>query len=137
MRVRNDDSIVLDVRFGNVAVLLPGDIGREVEGRVAAALDPAAFRVVKVPHHGSSGSSSPELVEATGPCVAVVSAGRANSFGHPAPDVVRRYRDAGALVLETGREGAVTDGRQVRVRTEAGRRLHFAGGGRRCGYRES
>ena len=137
VRVRNDDSIVLDVRFGNVAVLLPGDIGREVEGRVAAALDPAAFRVVKVPHHGSSGSSSPELVEATGPCVAVVSAGRANSFGHPAPDVVRRYRDAGALVLETGREGAVTDGRQVRVRTEAGRRLHFAGGGRRCGYRES
>ena len=55
-RVRNDDSIVLDVRFGNVAVLLPGDIGREVEGRVAGAVAPAAFRVVKVPHHGSGGS---------------------------------------------------------------------------------
>ena len=105
VRVRNDDSIVLDVRFGDVAVLLPGDIGREVEGRVAVALEPVAFRIVKVPHHGSAGSSSPGLVEATGPCVAIVSAGHANSFGHPAPEVMQRYRDAGALVLETGREG--------------------------------
>ena len=53
VRVRNDDSIVLDVRYGDVAVLLPGDIGREVEGGVAGALDPVAFRIVKVPHHGS------------------------------------------------------------------------------------
>ena len=128
VRVRNDDSIVLDVRYGQVAVLLPGDIGREVEGRVAGALDPAAFRIVKVPHHGSAGSSTPGLVEATRPCVAIVSAGRANPFGHPAPDVVRRYLDAGALVLNTGHEGAVTvetDGRHVRVRTETGRRVRY------------
>ena len=140
IRVRNDDSIVIDVRFGNVAVRLPGDIGIEVEAQVAAELDPAVFRVVKIPHHGSAGSSSPGLVGATVPCVAIVSAGRANSFGHPAPVVVGRYLDAGALVLETGREGAVTvetDGWQVRVRTEAGRRLHFAAGSRRCDLRES
>jgi competence protein ComEC len=135
VRVRNDDSIVLDVRYGDVAVLLPGDIGREVEGRVANALEPVAFRIVKVPHHGSAGSSSPGLVEATAPCVAVISAGHANPFGHPAPGVVRRYRDAGALVLDTGRDGAVTvetDGREVRVRTEGGRRFRFRSGRRHC-----
>ena len=135
VRVRNDDSIVLEVRFGDVAVLLPGDIGREVEGRVAGALDPVAFRIVKVPHHGSAGSSSPGLVEATAPCVAIVSAGHANPFGHPAAAVVRRYRDIGALVLETGRDGAIvieTDGRQVRVRTEAGRRVRYQVGRKRC-----
>ncbi len=138
VRVRNDDSIVLDVRYGDVAVLLPGDIGREVEGRVVGALDPVAFRIVKVPHHGSGGSSSPGLVEATDPCVAVVSAGRANPFGHPVPEVIRRYRDAGALVLETGREGAVTvetDGRQVLVRTETGRRIRYEAG-RGCQQQE-
>ena len=115
-------------------------IGREVEGRVAGALDPVAFRIVKVPHHGSARSSSPGLVEATATCVAIVSAGHANPFGHPAPEVVRRYRDAGALVLETGREGAVvveTDGRQVLVWTAVGRHLRFAVGGRRCEYRAS
>ena len=140
VRVRNDDSIVLDVRYGDVAVLLPGDIGREVEGRVAGALDPVAFRVVKVPHHGSGGSSSPGLVDATGPCVAVVSAGQANPFGHPVPEVVRRYRDAGALVLETGRDGAViveTDGRQVLVWTESGRRFRYEAGHPSCAHRES
>ena len=51
-----------------------------MEDRVAGALDPVAFRIVKVPHH-SSGSSSAGLVEATNPCVAVVSAGYANPFG--------------------------------------------------------
>ena len=128
VRVRNDDSVVLDVRFGDVAVLLPGDIGEEVEGGVAEALAPARFRVVKVPHHGSAGSSSPRLVGAARACVAVVSAGRANPFGHPAPAVTARYRDAGAVVLETGRDGAIvleTDGRHVELRTASGRRWRY------------
>ena len=135
VRVRNDDSIVLDVRFGGVAVLLPGDIGVDVEGRVAEALAPAPFRVVKVPHHGSAGSSSGRLVAAAGACVAVVSAGRANPFGHPAPAVTARYREAGAMVLETGRDGAIileTDGRQVELRTAAGRRWRYDAAGERC-----
>jgi competence protein ComEC len=135
IRVRNDDSVVLDVRYGRVAVLLPGDIGQPVEGRVARALDPLAFRIVKAPHHGSAGSSSPAFVEAADPCVVVVSAGRANSFGHPAPQVTQRYRDAGAIVLETGRDGAVTvetDGRQVRVRTEGGMRVRYLVDGLGC-----
>ena len=138
VRVRNDDSIVLDVRFGDVAVLLPGDIGGDVERRVARALAPAPFRVVKVPHHGSAGSSSRGLVTAARACVAVVSAGRANPFGHPAPAVTARYREAGAMVLETGRDGAIvleTDGRQVELWTAGGRRWRYEVGGERCGRR--
>ena len=135
VRVRNDDSVVLDVQYGDVAVLLPGDIGREVEEGVAEALETVPFRVVKVPHHGSAGSSSPRLVEAAAACLAVVSAGRANPFGHPLPEVVQRYRDAGALVFETGRDGAMileTDGRQVRLRTHSGRRFRYQASHPRC-----
>jgi competence protein ComEC len=135
VRVRNDDSIVLDVRYGDVAVLLPGDVGLEVEGAFVAALRRAPFRVVKVPHHGSAGSSSPALVAATAPCLAIVSAGRANAFGHPAPEIVRRYRDAGALVLDTGRDGAIiveTDGRAVSVRTAGGRQVRYQVGPEPC-----
>ena len=141
-RVRNDDSVVLDVRFGGVAVFLPGDIGHAVEAAAVASLSPTPFRVVKVPHHGSAGSSSAEFVDALRPCLAIVSAGRANAFGHPAPEVVRRYRQAGAVVLETGRDGAITmetDGTNIRVWTESGMRLDFrAGAGRSpsaCGTR--
>ena len=106
-----------------------------MEWVVEAALAPARFRVVKVPHHGSAGSSSARLVTAAGACVAVVSAGRANPFGHPAPAVTARYRQAGALVLETGRDGAIvleTDGREVRLRTAAGRRWRYDAGAERC-----
>ena len=72
--------------------------------------------------------------------MAIVSAGHANSFGHPAPEVVQRYLDAGALVLDTGHDGAVTietDGSQVLVRTQSGRRLHYEAGRPGCARRAS
>ena len=135
VRVRNDDSIVLDVRSAASRCCCPGTSAWTSRAGVAEALAPAPFRVVKVPHHGSAGSSSGRLVAAAGACVAVVSAGRANPFGHPAPAVTARYREAGAMVLETGRDGAIileTDGRQVELRTAAGRRWRYDAAGERC-----
>jgi competence protein ComEC len=123
-RVRNDDSIVLDLGWRDVSVLLTGDIGRAVERALLASIPPAPLRVVKIPHHGSLTSSSPEFVRALSPTVAVVSAGRANHFGHPVPEVLDRYRQAGAEVFRTDRDGAVTidtDGRSISVRGYTGR----------------
>jgi competence protein ComEC len=123
---RNDDSLVLDVRYGEVSILLTGDIGLEVERRLEAALLPAALRVVKAPHHGSATSSSPDLIATARPALAIVSAGKGNMFGHPAPSVLERYRAAGVPVLRTDLEGAITvetDGRTVEVRTWSGRRM--------------
>lgn len=125
-RVRNDDSLVLELRYGDVSVVLPGDIEIDVEGPVAAALEPAARRVVKAPHHGSRSSSSQALVAAASPVLAVVSAGRDHAFGHPHPEVVARYEAVGATVLATGEEGAVaicTDGRGLAASTRDGRRF--------------
>ena len=101
------------------------------KGTVAAALEPAAWRVVKAPHHGSRTSSSRSFVEASRPVLAVVSAGRDHAFGHPHPEVVARYEAAGAVVLATGEEGAVavcTDGRDLAAATDAGRRFAFGPG---------
>ena len=64
-RVRNDDSIVLELRWRDVSVLLTGDIGKSVERGVASTIPPAPLRIVKVAHHGSLTSSSPEFVQAT------------------------------------------------------------------------
>ncbi len=55
--MRNDDSVVLEVRWGDVSVLLPGDIGAEVERDLTTGAAQAALQVVKVPHHGSRGNS--------------------------------------------------------------------------------
>lgn len=122
-RVRNEDSVVMELRYGDVSVVLPGDIGVETEPTLAARVRPARVRVVKVPHHGSGGSSSAAFVEALRPDVAVVSAGRHNAFGHPAPAVVARYQEAGAVTFDTARHGAVTaetDGRTMTVTTMTG-----------------
>src|SRR3989454_517071 len=125
-KVRNDDSIVLELRWRDVSVLLTGDIGRPVERTLAATIPPARLRVMKVPHHGSLTSSTADFVHAMHPNVAVVSAGRGNHFGHPVPEVLERYRAVGAEIFRTDRDGAVTvdtDGTSIDVRTFNGRRL--------------
>lgn len=119
-RVRNDDSLVLDVRYGDVAMLLTGDISEDVERELVRHLRPARLRVLKVGHHGSRTSTSRALLEAWRPHVAVISAGRGNAFGHPAGEVLSRLADAGALTLRTDLEGEVTvetDGRSLSYRT--------------------
>ncbi len=122
-RVRNDDSLVIEIRHGDVSFVLPGDIGAEVESGLAGVLPPAARRVLKAPHHGSRTSSSAAFLAALDPTLAIVSAGRENRFGHPAPDVVRRYEEAGAVIRRTGRAGAIevcSDGEDIRVRAAGG-----------------
>ena len=116
--VRNDDSIVLALKLGDVRFLLTGDIEAAGEAELLRN-ESLGAAVLKVPHHGSRSSSRPEFVAAVGPVVAVASAGARNPFGHPHPDVLRRYREAGALVLRTDRDGTTfvsTDGRRVWIR---------------------
>jgi competence protein ComEC len=119
-RVRNDDSMVLEVRYGDAAVLLLGDVGAAVERTIVPHLTPARIRILKVAHHGSRTSTSTELVERWRPQIAVISCGRGNTFGHPAPEVVSRLESIGAAIYRTDLDGQVTvetDGRHVRVRT--------------------
>jgi len=125
-RVRNDDSVVLEIVHGDVALLLLGDVGEDVERRILPFLTPARIRILKVAHHGSRTSTSADLVERWRPDVALVSCGRGNSFGHPAPAVLDRLRAVGADIVRTDEDGQITldtDGREVRVTTFTGRRF--------------
>jgi competence protein ComEC len=120
---RNDDSLVMRLAFGDVSVLLTGDISAGVERNLALATRPR-LRVLKAPHHGSRTSSSAALLREWLPQAVVVSVGRGNTFGHPAPDVLARYGQFGVDVFRTDRDGAIaieTDGREVRLRTATGR----------------
>lgn len=120
MRVRNDDSVVLEVRFGDVAVLVTGDISGEVEQQIVPMLSPAPVRVLKVAHHGSRTSSSPALMDAWRSQIALISCGRGNPFGHPAREVLTRLQEAGSRIYRTDKDGQITlttDGRTVNVET--------------------
>jgi competence protein ComEC len=127
-KVRNDDSVVLEIRLGRVAIVLPGDIGQAVEEAVASQRDrnvEPSLTIVKAPHHGSAGSSSAAFIASTEPSAVIFSAGRRNPFGHPAPAAIDRYRTAGARIFRTDLDGEVivdTDGEQVVIWTWGGRR---------------
>jgi competence protein ComEC len=127
-RVRNEDSIVIDVRIGDVSVLLPGDVGKEGEAALLPSVSPARITIIKAPHHGSATSSTPALLAALRPAAVVFSAGRNNRFGHPAPRVVARYSALGASMFSTAEDGAVileTDGKNVTMTGWTGRTLRL------------
>jgi competence protein ComEC len=125
-RVRNEDSLVLEVRYRGVSVWLTGDITAAVEEELAAsAVDRGQVVILKAAHHGSRTSSTPTFVKRLQPAVVLVSAGRGNQFGHPAPAVLQRYADVGAEVFRTDEDGQielVTNGISVEVTTFTGRR---------------
>lgn len=112
-KVRNDDSLVIELRYGQVSMLLTGDIGREVEASLVPTLDLLPIVVLKSPHHGSGTSSSEAFITALKPRIVVISCGRGNPYGHPLPYVLDRYEVVGSQILRTDRDGqidVVTDG---------------------------
>lgn len=105
---QNNDSIVLGVVFGRRSFLLTGDIEAPAEEALVPFADALRADVVKVAHHGSKTSSTPRFIAAAQPRYAVISVGQTSIFGHPNPDVVKRWEVAGAQVLRTGNNGTIT-----------------------------
>lgn len=117
----NNGSIVMRVEYGDVSVLLAGDIQREAEGRLLAARQDLQSTILKVAHHGSEDSTSNEFLQVVRPAYAAISVGADNPYGHPARTTLRRLNAAGARVFRTDEHGTVvfaTDGRKVQVVSE-------------------
>jgi competence protein ComEC len=115
--VENDASLVLRVRFGATAFLLPGDIERAGEAAALVTGRTLSADVVKVPHHGSRTSSTAPFIAAVRPRWAVVSVGKGNRHGFPHPEPLERWGAAGATVVRTDEDGAIrftSDGTTVR-----------------------
>jgi competence protein ComEC len=117
---RNDDSIVLRLRFRNQTILFTGDIESVGERALIGTGDDLRSDVVKVAHHGSRTSSSELFVGASRPALAVISVALPSPYNHPHPEVIERWRAAGAQVLTTGEQGMISiisDGREFAVET--------------------
>jgi competence protein ComEC len=121
----NDNSFVLRISFGTRSLLLVGDAEREEEAiLLARPHEQLRADVLKVGHHGSRTSSSPEFLSAVDPKEAVVSVGPRNRFGHPHKTTLANLVAAGARVWRTDRDGAITvttDGESLEIHAEATR----------------
>ncbi len=116
----NNSSLVLKFRFKNVSVLLAGDIGKEAEGRILKKGSPLRADIIKIPHHGSSSSSSSLFLERVKPTYAILSVGERNIGRLPHPEVLKRYQQLGTTLFRTDRHGAITvmtDGENIEVKT--------------------
>ena len=118
----NNDSLVLRLHFGGVTYLLTGDIERPVERELLARQDGLHAEFLKVGHHGSKTSTTPDFLAAVSPRVAVISAGADNPYGHPSQSVLDEFRGSGVRLLRTDRDGAttvLTDGGGIKVYSAA------------------
>ncbi|HWN10259.1 MAG TPA: ComEC/Rec2 family competence protein [Pyrinomonadaceae bacterium] len=130
----NNDSVLLRIKFGDKSILFTGDVESPAEkalvemhgslvnfaGQQPSGLVNLTADVVKVAHHGSKTSSTAAFISATQARLAIIPVGQTSMFGHPHPEVVRRWRESGAQVLTTGQQGTITvltDGRELHVET--------------------
>ncbi|MDP9349612.1 MAG: MBL fold metallo-hydrolase, partial [Gemmatimonadota bacterium] len=105
----NEISAVVRLRYGAFTALLTGDVGTGVEEELAATYGGSLrAQLLKAGHHGSRTSTGDALLDAARPELVVVSAGRRNRYGHPAPEVMARLRERGIAVARTDREGTVS-----------------------------
>jgi competence protein ComEC len=104
----NDNSIAFVLQYRHFRMLLTGDAGTAAEARFLKEGIALHVDVLKVGHHGSAYGSSPAFLAAVHPRYAIISVGRHNLFGHPAPSTVARLKSIGATVYRTDQNGAVT-----------------------------
>jgi competence protein ComEC len=113
-RSLNDNSIVLRIVHGDVALLFAGDVEALAEADLAQGGEELQADLLKAPHHGSRTSSTEAFLRRVSPRFTVFSVGAGNRFGFPNPDVVARTQgrifrtDACAVVAES-------DGHDLRV----------------------
>jgi competence protein ComEC len=116
---KNNDSLVLRLKFRNRTLLLPDDAEKQAE-HVILQDNSANLHadVLKVGHHGSKNSTTQEFLDAVAPSIAIISSGEDNPYGHPSPELLERLEASGARVLRTDRDGAVhilTDGDRLEI----------------------
>ena len=99
----NNQSVVALFERGGRSALLTGDAGAPTEADLAAGGALTPVDVLKVGHHGSRTSTSAALLEGIHPRVALLSCGRGNRFGHPAPDTLATLARFCVPVLRTDR----------------------------------
>ncbi len=116
----NNHSLVMMIQFKNIRVLMAGDIEKEAEYRMLKEGYPLNADILKIPHHGSSSSSTLYFLQGVKPTYAVLSVGERNIGRLPHPEVLKRYQELGAKIYRTDKHGAITiitDGKKIEIKT--------------------
>lgn len=117
---QNDASVVIRIEHGDLVFLLMGDASTVVENEILTRGDSLAADILKVGHHGSNRSTSPDFVAAVDPSEAIISVG-GNEQGFPNEETIKRLQFQGARVWRTDKMGTITvvsDGKTYTINSE-------------------
>lgn len=103
----NEASITFILEANNRRALFTGDIGFPTENIILDKGYDISADILKVGHHGSRFSSSPNFIQAVSPTISVIGVGKNNRFSHPDPDVIETLELAGSRVYTTKDHGTV------------------------------
>ena len=113
----NDGSVVVRLVYGDTAFMLTGDASQGIEEYLTALDGKSLYSdVLKAGHHGSKYSSSPLFLGFVNPLFGVFSRGCTNTYGHPAPEIVARFKQFSIPTFDMCEDGTVTfvsDGQTV------------------------
>ena len=112
----NEYSVVLLLTYGRFSAMLTGDLEGQGEKDLLDYLGDSKIStdILKAAHHGSKGATTQMFLQKISSSIALISCGTGNRYGHPAPETVRRIKEAGMEILDTRRDGQIsvtTDGR--------------------------
>ena len=97
----NDLPLVLSIDLGGCTILNTADLTGRYEMYAVQPCD-----VLKVAHHGSWDSTSPEFIAAADPSMAIVSCASGRVL--PYPETLQRLADAGVDIFRTDENGDIT-----------------------------
>jgi len=115
----NNNSIVMELKYGNFCYLFTGDIEKETEEFLIKSNKLSQCDVIKAPHHGSSTSSTQGFINKLSPKIVVITTGSKNKLKHASKKIVNRYKKSGAYVLQSDIHGAVeitSDGKLIELK---------------------
>lgn len=115
----NNLSLVIQLKFGEMDFLFPGDIEEKAEAQIAEQYGKSLqSEALLAPHHGSRTSSTNAFLHCVSPKVIVISTKNSKHIKNPHPEVLKRYRRYPVRVLRTDYSGAIrmkTDGKKVMI----------------------
>jgi competence protein ComEC len=119
---KNGSPLAIKMKYKDSEILFSSDISKDEEINIAESYgDFLKSDILKVPHHGSRNSSSPEFLVRCKPSYSVISCGLNNSFNHPSPVTLEKLKALNSTVFRTDLDGAVIfecDGKSIKFQNQ-------------------
>ena len=112
----NNSSIALQIQLPTLSILTAGDLEPPVQEIISKNPTLHKVDIYKVCHHGSMYQYFP-MLDLISPKVALISVGKENSYGHPAPETIGEFMRRGIKIVRTDKSGgiAVASPNKIRV----------------------